>query len=499
MIHKTYVFILVLLLMLVMISCQKDDLPKNAFIHIYDVSIAVDELKEIVVNTNLSDLDGLVFETASPDILIDEHRIYGIRAGSTSLVTATYKSLQTTFQVVVFPDQVSVSGSLFDEVMIEPIDALSNRQDFIMGVDISSISEVIKRGGKFYDHQGVRTSIYQLLKDHGVNYIRIRLWNDPVSPLGITYGGGNNDLEVAKDIGHRAKLFGMKILLNFHYSDFWADPGKQIIPKAWANFTTAIQIKDAIYDFTFHVMEEMKKASAHVDMVQIGNEIAPGMITQGTNDYETINSATPNRFNLPTSISGSTSNMNNLVMYLNAGLKASKDSHPDVLTMIHIDRGGNNTFYRTFFDRLEAHQVDYDIIGMSYYVFYHGSLLSFKTNIEDIAQRYQKWIVVAETSYGFTNQNTAHASHILTQSYFDYPLSPQGQVDVMRDIIEIVAQVNDQRGLGIFYWEPAWLPVAGAGWSSLSSPVTWANQALFSYQGIALPSLRIFKELMPQS
>ncbi len=499
MIYKTSLFIITLLLTLVMTACQTDDLPKNAYIHIYDMSLNVDELKEIVVQTNLKDVDGLVFETSSSDIMIDHHRIYGIRAGSTSLVTATYKSLKATFSVVVFPDEIGVSGSLFDEIIIEPINALSNRHDFIMGVDISSISEVIKRGGKFYDHQGVRTSIYQLLKDNGVNYVRIRLWNDPVSPSGTPYGGGNNDLEVAKDIGHRAKLFGMKILLNFHYSDFWADPGKQIIPKAWAHFTNAIQIKDAIYDFTYHAMEEMDKVGAKVDMVQIGNEIAPGMITQGTDDYETINAATPNRFNLSQSISGSTSQINNLVLYLNAGLKAAKDSQPHVLTMIHIDRGGNNAFYRTFFDRLQTHEVEYDIIGMSYYVFYHGSLANFKSNIEDIAERYQKMIVVAETSYGFTQQNTAFASHILTQSYFDYPLTPQGQADVMKDIIEIVALVNEQRGLGVFYWEPAWLPVAGAGWSSLSSPVTWANQALFSFQGIALPSLRLFKDLFPQS
>jgi arabinogalactan endo-1,4-beta-galactosidase len=479
-------------------ACQKDGLPKDAFIHIYDVSIAVDELKEINILTNLTHIEDIIFETTSSDILVDGHRIYGIRSGSTSIVSVKYKSLQTTFLVIVFPDDVNVSGSLFDEIVIEPIQALSNRDDFIMGVDISSISEVIKRGGKFYSSDGVRTSIYQLLKDHGVNYVRIRLWNDPVSPSGTPYGGGNNDLDVAKDIGHRAKLFGMKILLNFHYSDFWADPGKQIIPKAWANLTTALDIKNAIYDFTYHAMEEMEKVFAKVDMVQIGNEIAPGMLTQGTSDYETINTATPSRFNLPSAISGSTSYINNLVMYLNAGLKAAKDSNPDVLTMIHIDRGGNNSFYRTFFDRLETHQVEYDIIGMSYYVFYHGSLANFKANIEDIAERYQKMIVVAETSYGFTNQNTANASHILTQSYFDYPLTPQGQADVIKDIIEIVAQVNEQRGLGIFYWEPAWLPIAGAGWSSISSPVTWANQALFSYQGIALPSLRLFKDLIPK-
>lgn len=494
------VSIAITLFMLVFIvACQEEGLPKNAFIHIYDMTVNVDELKTITVQTNLDSLEGISFSTSSLGVLVDDGKIYGLKAGTTNTIKVTYKSLQTTFDVIVFDDQVEVTGTLFDEVDITPISSLENRDDFIMGVDISSVVEVLKRGGKYYDHEGKRTSIYQLLKDSGVNYIRIRLWNDPVSPSGIPYGGGNNDLEVAKEIGHRAKMFGMKILLNFHYSDFWADPGKQIIPKDWANLTSASEISEAIYDFTYHAMDEMEKVGAKVDMVQIGNEIAPGMITQGTSDYETINSATPNRFNLSSSISGSTSNINNLVMYLNAGLEAAKQQNPDVLTMIHIDRGGNNTFYRTFYDRLAEHQVEYDIIGMSYYVFYHGAMENFHQNIQDIAERYQKKVVVAETSYAFTNQPYANTSHILNTSYFDYSLSPQGQVDVMHDIIQIVADVEANRGLGIFYWEPAWLPIPGAGWAGSSSPITWANQALFSYQGIALPSLNLFKSLIPQS
>jgi arabinogalactan endo-1,4-beta-galactosidase len=496
---KRVSFLITLFLLVFMVACQKDSLPKNAFIHIYDMTVNVDELKEIVIQTNLESTEGILFTTDSQGILIDDGSIYGLKSGTTNTVNVTYKSLKTSFKVIVFSDQIDVVGSLFDDVTITPIESLENRDDFIMGVDISSVVEVIKRGGKYYDQQGIRTSIYQLLMDAGVNYIRIRLWNDPVSPTGIPYGGGNNDLSVAKEIGHRAKMFGMKILLNFHYSDFWADPGKQIIPKAWANLTTATEISEAIYNFTYEAMEEMDEAGAKVDMVQIGNEIAPGMITQGTSDYETINTATPNRFNLSPSISGSTSNINNLVMYLNAGLDAARAQNPDVLTMIHIDRGGNNSFYRNFYDRLAEHQVDYDIIGMSYYVFYHGALENFQNNINDIAERYQKKVVVAETSYAFTNQPFANTSHILTSSYFDYPLSPQGQVDVMHDIIKIVSDVENQQGLGIFYWEPAWLPVPGAGWAGSSSPITWANQAFFSYQGIALPSLELFKSLIPNS
>jgi arabinogalactan endo-1,4-beta-galactosidase len=461
------------------------------------MSLNVDELKTIVLQTNLENTIGITFVSTSPGIVIDGNQVYGVQAGTTNTVNVKYKSLETSFQVIVFDEEITVSGSLFDDVTIEPISSLSSREDFIMGVDISSIVEVMNRGGKFYDAHGIRTSVYKLLVDNGVNYVRIRLWNDPLSPTGIPYGGGNNDLEVAKLIGHRAKLFGMKILLNFHYSDFWADPGKQIIPKDWANLTSASEIADALYHFTYDAMDEMEQYGAKVDMVQIGNEIAPGMMTQGTNDYETINTATPNRYNLSQDISGSTSNINNLIMYLNAGLEAARDQNPDVLTMIHIDRGGNNSFYRTFYDRLEQYHVEYDIIGMSYYVFYHGPIENFQHNINDIASRYQKKVVVAEASYAFTAQPIANTAHILTNSYYNYPLTPQGQTDVLRDTIEIIANVSDERGLGIFYWEPAWLPVAGAGWAGPASPGTWANQALFSYQGIALPSLALFKSLIP--
>jgi arabinogalactan endo-1,4-beta-galactosidase len=502
MMKRFSILCLIILMMTLLIACQEKEqetktLPDDGFIFVYDMLLQVDEIKEIVVQTNMESLSGITFTSQGSGIKIDGNRVYGLKAGTTTEVIAQYQSKQTTFSVVIPEESVSVSSPLFDEITVEPIEELSGRDDFVIGVDLSSIVEVMKRGGKFYDSNGNRTSIYQLLMENGVNYIRIRLWNDPKSPSGVPFGGGNNDLEVAKQIGHDAKLFGMKILLNFHYSDFWADPGKQIIPKAWKDFTTQEQIADAIYQFTYDAMQAMEDAGAKVDMVQIGNEIAPGLITQGTQNYDTQNTDNPTRFNLPSQISGSTGNTSNFIAYLNAGLSAARSQNSDVLTMIHIDRGGNNSFYRTFFDRLEAHQVDYDIIGMSYYVFYHGSLQNFTNNIRDIASRYGKPIIVAETSYAFTNQNVANASHILTTPYFDYPLTVQGQADVTRDIIEVVAKVPNQLGMGIFYWEPAWLPVAGAGWAGVGSPGTWANQALFSYQGIMLPSLEIFKKVRP--
>ncbi|PKK94213.1 MAG: glycosyl hydrolase [Tenericutes bacterium HGW-Tenericutes-6] len=502
MFKKITILLMMSIITTLMMSCQENNETTpgdERFIFIYDMLLDVDEIKTVDIQTNIDGHLDITYTYQGDAIHIDKGRIYGVKAGTETIVTASYENLSAYFKVVIPEDNITISGSLFDDIEIEKIDALNNHEDFIMGVDLSSIVEVIKRGGKFYNHQGVRTSIYQLLKNQGVNYIRIRLWNDPKSPSGTPYGGGNNDIEVAKQIGHDAKMFGMKILLDFHYSDFWADPGKQIIPKAWANLETPEAISQALYDFTYESMQAMEDAGAKVDMVQIGNEIAPGLLTQGTNSYETLNTDNPNRFQLPQSISGSTSNLSNFIMYLNAGLTAAKAQNPDVLTMIHIDRGGNNAFYRTYFDRIEAANLDFDIIGMSYYIFYHGSLSNFEFNIRDIAQRYGKPIIIAETSYAFTNQNVANASHILTTSFGGYPLTVQGQADVTRDIINIVASVPNELGIGIFYWEPAWLPVAGAGWAGVGTPGTWANQALFSYQGIELPSLRVFKKVYPDA
>ncbi|MDD4000664.1 MAG: glycosyl hydrolase 53 family protein, partial [Bacilli bacterium] len=154
----------------------------------------------------------------------------------------------------------------------------------------------------------------------------------------------------------------------------------------------------------------------------------------------------------------------------------------------------NNKLGVDYFNRLLENEVDFDIIGLSYYIFYHGSFNNFKANIEDLAVRFGKKIVVAETSYAYTNAPTANAAHILTEPYYNYPLSVQGQADMIRDIIKATVEVPNALGLGIFYWEPAWLPVSNAGWAEVGSPGTWANQAVFSYEGIVLPSIEVFKK-----
>lgn len=464
----------------------------ESFMHIYDLSVRVDEDKDITVHTNLDDVSRIEYEVLGEGALIIDGRAYGVVSGAVVPVKAKLGKLEAEFKIHVEKDEVEVKGSLFEPIEIESIPALKERDDFIMGADISSIVEVLKRGGKFYDSEGRRTSIFKLLRDAGVNYIRIRLWNDPKAPDGTPYGGGNNDLEVAKRIGRLARAFGMKILLNFHYSDFWADPGKQIIPKAWASYTDSEQIKNALYEFTYQSLIAMEAAGAKADMVQIGNEITPGLITQGVSDYSDISD--PKKYSLDADVSGSVKNLANYLKYINAGLAAAKAANEEILTMIHIDRGGNNSLAVEYFGRLISAGVDFDIIGLSYYVFYHGEFRHFEANIRDLAERFGKKVVVAETSYGFTNAPIANAAHILTEAYHGYPLNVEGQARMIRDVIKATVNLPNDLGLGIFYWEPAWLPVPNAGWAGAGTPGTWANQALFSYEGIALPSLDVFKK-----
>lgn len=497
MIRKTVIILTLFALILTVVGCSDNgETPSDAFLFVYDIELGVDQMRRIEVLSNMELDETLTFDIANQDaILIHEGYVYGITANTQSQVVVSQGTVSHQFTVFVTGDTLPMSHfdhAWFEDITVAPVQPLQggNRPDFIMGADISSIDEVIRRGGRFYNQNGVQTSVFRLMRDAGINYARIRIWNDPVSPSGVPYGGGNNDLETTIRIGRMAKAHGMNILLVFHYSDFWADPGKQIIPKDWAHLTTAEAIANALHDFTYATMKAMEAGGAKVDMVQIGNEITPGLLTQGVHDYE--NMAEPSRFNLPASISGSVNNPN-FITYLNAGLTAARLANPDVLTMIHIDRGANNSASRTFFNRLENNQVDYDIIGLSYYNFYHGSMSNFQNNMNDLATRYNKPIVVSETSYGFTSQPFANTAHILTSPSGGYPLTPQGQAEKIRDVINITANTPNQLGIGVFYWEPAWLPVAGAGWAGGGTPATWANQALFSFHGAALPSLDVFR------
>ena len=176
-----------------------------------------------------------------------------------------------------------VSASAREEITIQPIGF--HHDNFIKGMDVSSVLSLEKAGVKFYRSDGEQADLFGILAENGVNHIRVRVWNHPFDADGNGYGGGNNDVASAAEIGKRAAAYGMKLLVDFHYSDFWADPAKQKAPKAWENMSLTEKTA-ALYDFTYHSLLEIKSAGAQIGMVQIGNETTSGIA--GESDFSAM-------------------------------------------------------------------------------------------------------------------------------------------------------------------------------------------------------------------
>lgn len=372
---------------------------------------------------------------------------------------------------------VYASPEVNQSIHVNPIVGIS--PDFIKGADVSMLKQIEISGGTFYDN-GVAKDCLQILKDHGVNWVRLRIWNNP-RVGGVDVGGGNNDEARTLALAARAKELGLKVLLDFHYSDFWADPGKQNKPAAWEK-DSGVKLQRDVYDFTNKVMQDMKKQGTMPDMVQIGNELNNGMLWPDGQLGGTNTGGYPGFAGL-----------------LKQGIKAVRDNDADKNTkiMIHLADGGDNGLYRRVFDELVDKQqvTDFDVIGLSYYPYWHGTLDKLKNNMNDISQRYNKEVSVVETAYGFTFAEGDKEKNIFgpsEEAIGGYKAGVQGQATAVRNIMEAVSQVPNGKGLGIFYWEPTWIPVEGAAWKTGEGD-GWENQALFDYKGNALPSLDVFK------
>lgn len=363
---------------------------------------------------------------------------------------------------------------------------------FIKGMDLSTLIELEQCGAKYYDN-GKEEDLLSIFKKYDVDTIRIRLWNDPYSPEGEPYGAGTNDLATSIEIGKRVTKAGFGVLLNFHYSDFWADPGKQIKPKAWADYNVE-QLERAVYDFTLESLRAFQEAGVNITMIQVGNELSNGLLWP----------------------EGKVPNYDNIARFVSAGIRAVRALDEEVPIMLHLDNGGNNALYREWFDNYVQRGEDFQIIGLSYYPFWHGSLQALEDNMNDIAVRYHKDLVVAEVSMGYTmedyrsyekltaDEGKGYATKPELVEKIEYPMTKQGQCDFMKDFLNRVSRVAENRGCGFFWWEPAWLPVPGSGWATPASlkymndpgPCgnEWANQALFDYEGNVLPTLEVIRD-----
>ncbi len=315
-------------------------------------------------------------------------------------------------------------------------------QNYAIGADLSFMKQVEDKGFQFKENGQAKSGL-QIFKNHGYNWIRLRLFHTPTNLP--------NSLEYTIVLAKEAKKQGFKFLLDYHYSDTWADPGKQFLPKAWEGKSHA-DLVEAVYEYTMTTMVAFRDSGAFPDMVQVGNEISNGMLWPDGK--------------LP-------DNWDNFAELVQAGINgvhAGCGNNPCPKIMIHIDKGGDKNFTEYFFDKLHSYGIRYDVIGQSYYPWWHGSLLDLRETLNFTATEYKKDIIVVEAAYNWK-----------PKEYVDknapFPESPEGQKEFLEEVNRIVMSVPDNRGVGVFWWEPA---------------VTRGTRGFFDEAGNALPVMKVF-------
>ena len=345
------------------------------------------------------------------------------------------------------------------------------------------LSELEKHGAKYYDN-GVETEIFQILKTYGVNAVRLRIWNDPCDKNGNPYGGGMNDFSTTIRLAEKIVQYGMKFLLNIHYSDFWTDPAKQMKPKAWRSLTGK-SLETAVYDYTYNLISELKFRGLTPDLVQVGNELTNGFLWPD----------------------GKLPDYDGMIRLLRQGSAAVRKADSRIGIILHLDNGGKNSLYREWFGRVTEQSLDYDLIGLSYYPYWHGTLDDLTFNMNDISEKYHKNVMIVETAYGFTTENLGENMIFSDELAANTAFSPskEGQKEFLSELTNRLKDVKGGRGKGFFYWEPEWLPIKGISWATKegrdyigddsSGGNTWSNQALFDFKGNALPALKAIRDL----
>ncbi len=384
-------------------------------------------------------------------------------------------------------------------ISIEKVEGLS--EDFLFGCDVSTLIAQENSGVIYYNEFNEEQDPLLTLAQNDVNMIRVRVWNDPYDEKGNGYGGGNCDTENAIAIGKRATEYNMSCFIDYHYSDFWADPAKQMCPKAWEGMDID-EKSEALYEYTKDSLGQILGAGVDVQMVQLGNETTTGMA--GEKDWK------------------------NITALMNSGSKAVRELAleygKDISVVIQFTNPEYTGSYERYAKNLADNNVDYDIFASSYYPFWHGTLENLKEVLSHVVKKYGKKVMVAEISYSYTYEDgDGHENSIYDGAWgtFDYEVSEQGQAEAVRDCVEVLASLGED-AVGVCYWEPAWVPVPGnskkersklwenygSGWASSYAAgydpndagnyyggSAWDNQALFDFEGHPLASIQMFKEM----
>lgn len=367
----------------------------------------------------------------------------------------------------------------------------------ILGMDFSSLEETERQGGKFYVG-GVPGDLVAHLQAAGVTSARLRLWLDPYGENGEPYMGGTCDLGVVERLAQRAKDAGMDLLLDFHYSDFWCDPSRQMIPKAWQGQNLE-QMCQSVYDHTAATLEHLKSKGLEPAAVQVGNEITNGMLWP-------VGALGPGQPRL---------GYDNLAALLRSGIRAVRE-HSSAKVVLHLENSGNKALWQEWLDEVFARGVDCDVLGASYYPYWHGTMDQLRDNLENCIARYGKDIWIVETAYPFTtehfNPNSCTAALCIADgekrwdgSPVTHALTRQGQASFLQDLLELTENLSDGRGKAVYWWEPGWIPAPGSSWASKASlrycheeekttGNEWANQCMFDYTGNATPALEVLRQ-----
>lgn len=363
----------------------------------------------------------------------------------------------------------------------------------ILGVDVSTYLEELEHGARYFDGDREIDPLDAFVQN-GVNWMRIRVWNDPRSSEGEPYLAGTCDFGHYLRLARLAKSKGYHILLDFHYSDFWVDPQKQMIPKAWQGYDVQA-LEKAVYEFTKNCLTVAADEDLAPEMIQVGNEITNGFLWPVCKLEE----------------NGKRGNYNNFLRVLSAGSRACREVLPESKIVLHLERSNDCEIYQEFFTKVTEYGVDFDVIGASYYPYWHGTPDELFKNL-NACRRFGKEIMVVELGYGFTTEGyvlDGEARRLVIDSERAYvkgvtdvfPMTPEGQAEYIRFFIK---KAKENRLDGIFYWEPLWLPGEGICWASeagqkyiheegKSTSNEWANQCLFDYEGKKLPSFDEYK------